>query len=424
MRIALAACVALTLGVAALAWVYTRPIMSDAEVDEIRASGRALLAGAPEPGGSVGPTVRCAQMNALQHRFSQPTHFGRSLTSAEQTEIDVASRVCRDDLTAAWDHALAPADADANAIASGAQDLADQCAIGPGDEPAESLEWVLRGVWATDAIVRSGRLDRAALGLLAFRAATITNLNNARALTEEEAARLRPMLERVRASHPRRWDHPERFAIPPEELERPTGVLDDRTTALSWVCTERRIQVAQRLAALHCERLSTRACFEAVVDEIASLESSRENAPAWAPLMPARARRRYEADCDEIPRELAQMAQVALEAEIALVLLDEAIEHSVAGSSMERAQMRPVPTFEGDPMTRRTVGARDETMDPIPIPRFAGIRPVIHHPEQIEIAGPSWASVGGATPRTVLTLYPPSARTPTTDPPAEAPHVE
>ena len=159
-------------------------------------SGRAFLSGAPEPGGSVGPAVRCAEMNALRQRFAQPTHFGRALTPAEQTELDVATRACRDDLTAASDHALAPADADANAIALGSQDLANQCVLGDGDEPADSLEWVPRGVWATDAIVRSGRLDRAPLGLLAFRAATFTNLNNARALTEEEAARIRLMLGR------------------------------------------------------------------------------------------------------------------------------------------------------------------------------------------------------------------------------------
>ena len=119
--------------------------------------------------------------------------------------------------------------------------------------------------------------------------------------------------------------------IHPQELERPTGPLDEPATALSWVCTARRIEVARRLAALHCERLSTRACLEVVVDEIANLESNRETAPTWAPLMPARLRRRYEADCDEIPRDLAMMARVALGAELAFVLLDEVILCADAG---------------------------------------------------------------------------------------------
>jgi hypothetical protein len=352
--------VAISLG--ALGWIYTRPVMGADEIAAIRARGQALLAPRLGAAGSVAPAFDCTPYTRLRRSGAHPSRWGQEPSEAEIAALARATTPCREGFDATWDHERLAADASVDeVIDAGGWFVSDAT---DADAPESVMETTLRGIWAVDGIVRSGRLDVSATGMLGLRAMSLTNLHMVRPLTTDEAARVRERLERVRAAHPRRLDRPELLLLSEADLAGPGGSVSGEQ-ALAWVCTAERVELAERLAALRCGSLATHDCFSRVMVEADAAEiRASEPPPRWAQLLPPRVRRRHDARCAPLAEQLRERARQAVTAEMAFALLDEAIMDSLDGSTSDRAMLRPVPSFEGEPMIRVLEAPHDEPVSP------------------------------------------------------------
>lgn len=379
----------------ALGWLYTRPAMDAEEIASIRARGQALVAPRPSVAGTVAPAFTCAPFSRTHQTVARGRVFGEEPSETEMAELARSASPCRDGLDAAWHHELLANDASVDDVVAGVGSLVSEAR--GADAPEAAMEASLRGIWAVDGIVRAGRLDLTATGMLGLRAMSLTNLHLMRPLTEAEASRVREQLERVRAHHPRRLARPELLILGDADLMAPGSAVSGEQ-ALAWVCTEQRVALAERLAALGCGSLTTHECFTRVMAEADAVEV-HEPPPPWTPLLPPRVRRGHDARCPPLAEQLRERARGAVVAEVAFALIDEAILHSLEGHVLERAMLRPVPTFEGEPVVRVLEEAHDETFEFGDGRRGTGrVDAVVH------LQPPAW--VGAAASEDALVLYP------------------
>ena len=401
-RILIATLVVTTLalvGAAVAAWIYTRPVVDEDDLAELRGRARAILEPPASAVGTSAPSMRCTAFSLAPSWLPPPIELQRRLP-ADDPELLAA---CREDLRAAWDHELVGAHVDVDDVVGGSATLVSRATA--ENAPERVLEETLRGVWVVDGIVRAGRLDVMSTGMLGLRGASLTNLHQVRPLTLEEAGRVRAMLARVRERHPSRLARPELLVLdatdlePPPELERGSA-----REAEWWVCANRRVESAERIAAFGCGASPARACHERVLAEAdAVVRRESAPAPAWAALAPPRIRARRWTHCAALGPEIAEASRRAVVAEMALTLLDEAIADSLDGNRPELAMTRPIPTFEGEPFVRTLVGERDV---PFTFPTV-GLMPqaaTVRRPAEVHLDAPAWVGLG--TSSTILTLFP------------------
>ncbi|MBN8613380.1 MAG: hypothetical protein J0L92_22495 [Deltaproteobacteria bacterium] len=395
--------VALALGAAAVAgWIYTRPVVDEDDLVELRTRAHAILDAPEIPSGTYAPPIRCGAFSIAPSWLPPPLRRG---LPAEDAELEAA---CREGLRAAWDHELVGADVDVDDVVGGSASLVSRATA--ENAPERVLEETLRGVWVVDGIVRAGRLDVMNTGMLGLSGASLTNLHQVRALSPDEAARVRAMLVRIRERHPSRLARPELLVLGEADLEPPSDL--ERGSAREadwWVCANRRLESAERIAAFGCGASTARACHERMLAEAdAVVRRESEPAPAWAALAPPRIRARRWTHCAALGPEIAEASRRALVGEMALTLLDEAIASSLDGNRPELAMARPIPTFEGEPFVRTLVGERDVQLT-FPTVGLLPQAAMVRQPAEVHLEAPAWVGLG--TSSTILTLYPSEAAT-------------
>ncbi len=319
---------------AMLAWLYTRPVMMTDEQDDIRRRAETLARPRPIAGASAAPPLDCAG------------YVGRHPWGGEEVfpdpVLDARRARCARSFDAAWDHLLAAPDTSGEDVHAVADALAWDAQVRPA---VDHVELIVRRLWSLDALVRSGQSD-----LLTPSPVWLGWLERSGRdgpLTADQAEHLRQMLARVQAHHANRLHRPELLALQLLDWS-PSGTQDE---SLDWVCRERVVAVAEALDAIGCATLSTHACFDRVNATIDALDPGLR--PEWAPWMPPRARRGWDAACGPLSAPLRELARRAVVMEIVLALMDEMIAHDLAGASVDATMSRPLPTFEGDPIIRR-----------------------------------------------------------------------
>jgi len=332
----------------ALAWLYTRPVMTVEEIEDIRRRARALAQPSADlVDAGVAPPTECrayVRRRDVMHGFGAGEEVTIPTPAEIESERDLQGmrRVCAQGLAESWDYLLPAPDMDTFELSEGGLAWMEDAE----DEPeVRVMEVRLRTIWSLDSLVRSGASDLRAEPRLGLE--RVMQLPRIGSMTPDEAAHVREMLAHVREHHPHRLHRPELFALTFLD-ESPSEEQDE---ALDWVCRERIVVMAEALEAIECEAMTTRAFPDRVNEAIDALD--RGPRPEWTPLLPPRLRRDRDATCAPLTVPLRELARRAVISELAFLLFDELIAHSLAGSSLEAAMARPAPVIDGELLERR-----------------------------------------------------------------------
>ena len=354
----------------AFAWLYTRPAVSAEDVAEIRSRAARLRSAYSAPATNMSLSSDCRAYRDAHLAIARRGIDGEPETAAPE-ERDRQRRACEGAFGSAWD---TPAldDLSVGAVITIGLGLVEDAA---SSGPEAVLSWALRTIWILDSLARSGAVDISLAGRGSVRWMTTSpSLASMRPITDEEATRLRAMLARVRAAHPNRLHHLERLPLALFDWDS-----DDEAQPLFWVCREHAVELADRLAALHCESRTARDCFEAAISITEAFDSmsTGESPPWWARWLPPRLRRSYDADCPPSSEDVRELITQALAEEVSFALFDEVIAHALGGSDVATTMRRPAPTFEGEPIDRVVVrqswGAEISHLEPSWVGRRDGV---------------------------------------------------
>ncbi len=144
----------------ALAWLYTRPVMTVEEIEDIRRRARALAQPSADlVDAGVAPPTECGayvRRRDVMHGFGVA---GEEVTiptpDVIESERDLRGlrRVCAEGLADGWDYLLPAPGTDAFELSEGGLALVEDAR----DEPeVHVMEIRLRTIWSLDSLVRPG----------------------------------------------------------------------------------------------------------------------------------------------------------------------------------------------------------------------------------------------------------------------------